>query len=190
MKPVEPSAPPEEGRHGVRAARWLWPALLAALVSAILVSTPSAEATSSAGQTGAAPALTTISTSYFESRLFARTNARRVAHGCRPLRQNAALGLAARQHSALMSYQSDLSHRLAGEADLSVRAVAAGYTNWRILAENLAWGQPTPRAMFRAWVRSPDHRANLDNCRLRDVGIAVVYRDGLPWATSDFGRHF
>jgi uncharacterized protein YkwD len=130
-----------------------------------------------------------ISTQTFEQRLLARTNHRRALHGCRALRSNTSLVTAARLHSARMSIQSDLSHRLGGEPDLVGRAVSAGYTPWRMLAENLAWGQSTPRAMFRAWVASPAHRANLDNCRLRDVGIGVVFRDGRPWATSDFGRH-
>ena len=140
---------------------------------------------------GAASARTTYAgtTLDFEQQLLARTNYRRALHGCRALRWNAALTTAARLHSARMSSQSSRSHRLGGEPDLVGRAVSAGYTPWRILAENLAWGQLTPRAMFRAWVNSPDHRANLDNCRLRDIGIGVVFRDGRPWATSDFGRH-
>ena len=75
------------------------------------------------------------------------------------------------------------------EPAIDVRAVNAGYTNWRILAENLAWGQATPRAVFRDWMHSPGHRANLDNCRLRDVGYGVVIRNGRPWVTGDYGRH-
>jgi uncharacterized protein YkwD len=71
---------------------------------------------------------------------------------------------------------------------LQVRAVNAGYTNWRLLAENLAWGQSTPRQVFRDWVHSAGHRANLDNCRLRDIGLGVVIRGGRPWVTQDFGR--
>ena len=130
-----------------------------------------------------------MSTGTFEHRLLLRTNYRRALHGCRALRLNAALVHAARLHSTRMSYQGDLSHRLAGEGGLAERAVAAGYLNWRILAENLAWGQSTPRAVFRAWVASPGHRANLDNCALRDVGFGVVYSAGRPWVTADFGRH-
>ena len=130
-----------------------------------------------------------MSTGTFEHRLFVRTNYRRALHGCRALRLNAALVTSARLHSARMSARRDLSHRLAGEGDLATRAVAAGYLHWRILAENLAWGQQSPRAVFRAWVASPGHRANLDNCALRDVGFGVVYSAGRPWVTADFGRH-
>jgi len=133
-------------------------------------------------------AYTTMSAGDFESRLFKRTNARRERHGCRPLRLNDALQLAARRHSTRMADENELSHRLADEPAIDVRAVNAGYTNWRLLAENLAWGQATPRQVFRDWVNSPGHRANLDNCRLRDVGLGVVIRGGQPWVTQDFGR--
>ena len=131
---------------------------------------------------------TTYSATDFENRLYARTNNRRLRHGCRPIRQNAALALAARLHSIRMSDSSELSHRLADELDLDGRAVAAGYTSWRMLGENLAWGQATPGQVFREWLHSAGHRANLDSCRMRDVGVAVVIRGGEPWITEDFGR--
>jgi uncharacterized protein YkwD len=194
MNFAETVASPRDRRHSVRVTRRLWTTGLLALVSLLLL--PIAPAQSSAydasyaGATATRSAAATLSAQYFETRLFKRTNYRRVAHGCRPLRLNSSLALAAQRHTDLMAYQSNLSHRVAGEGDLVARDVAAGYTNWRILAENLAWGQPTPRAVFRAWVRSPEHRANLDNCRLRDVGFGVAITGGRPWVTADFGRHF
>jgi uncharacterized protein YkwD len=148
----------------------------------------SADAATTAARDSARRAPTSYSPGDFESRLLARTNTRRARHGCRPLRQNAALALAARLHSLRMAAQSELSHRLADEPGLEGRAVSAGYTNWRLLAENLAWGQSTPDAVFREWVHSAGHRANLDNCRLRDVGVSVVIQGGQPWVTQDFGR--
>jgi uncharacterized protein YkwD len=130
----------------------------------------------------------TLGAGAFEDRLFARTNKRRAAHGCRPLRLDGALVVAARRHSTMMSSESELSHRLSDELGLVERVVGAGYTPWRLLAENLAWGQSTPGGVFRDWVHSPGHRANLDNCRLRDVGVGVIIRGGQPWVTEDFGR--
>ena len=189
---TEPLATAPLDRHSVRVRRCLWSAVLVGLLCLGLLpagaaqSAPLAPASAEAGQR---TAYTTVSAATFERRLFARTNLRREARGCRPLRHDAALQLAARRHSDLMVAQSPLSHRLAGEADLSVRAPRAGYTHWRILAENLAWGQATPRQVFRAWLASPAHRANLDNCRLRDVGVAVDVVNGRPWVTADYGRH-
>jgi len=172
----------------VRVTRRLWSTMLLGLV--FLTLAPAAYAASQTDGTGSRSSVTTIGADEFESRLLARANYRRAAQGCRALRLNGSLVLAARRHSTLMSADGDLSHRLAGEPDLAPRVVNAGYTHWRMLAENLAWGQATPGAVFRAWVNSPGHRANLDNCRLRDVGFGVVLVDGRPWVTADFGRHF
>lgn len=174
----------------VKRRKWL-PVLLGLLCLAGL-GAPPGHAAVAAGAAGPAEraGATTLSAAEFESRLVARTNARREARGCRPLRLHAALTLAARQHSARMADARQLSHRLSGEADLGTRVSAAGYTNWRIVAENLAWGQETPAAVFRAWIRSPGHRANIDNCRLRHVGIGVELRGGRPWVTQDLGRRW
>ena len=162
--------------------------LLGLVCASLFLVTPPVTAASSAPSSAARATYVTMSPTTFESRLLVRTNYRRVHHGCAALRLNLPLVSSARLHSSRMSSANDLSHRLAGEGDLSVRAVSAGYTHWRLLAENLAWGQSAPRAVFRAWVASPGHRANLDNCRLRDVGFGVVIRNGRPWVTADFGR--
>jgi uncharacterized protein YkwD len=148
---------------------------------------PVSAATASTNPT-ARTSYVTMSAMTFEARLLAKANARRVRHGCRAFRPSPALQLAARRHTAVMYAARELSHRLAGEADLVTRATRAGYTRWRMLAENLAWGQSSPRAVFRAWVHSAGHRANLDNCRLRDLGVGVLIRHGRPWVTADFGR--
>lgn len=196
---TEALASPVPDRHSVRVMRRMWASVLVGLVCSSVVAATAlpAGATTRASASGGSAARrgasglgsVTMTPDRFEYRLRVLTNAHRDRIGCRPLRLNAALLQAARRHSALMSAQDDLSHRLAGEQDLVGRAVAAGYTSWRILAENLAWGQATPRAVFRDWMHSPGHRANLDNCRLRDVGYGVVIRNGRPWVTGDYGRH-
>lgn len=164
----------------------MWSTVLLGLVCSVLtlieVAPPAAATASPARGT------TTFSASQFEARLLDRINHRRLNHGCRAFRSNAALLLASERHSQLMVADRELSHRLSGEASLGTRVTRAGYTHWRIVAENLAWGQSSPRAVFRAWVHSAGHRANLDNCRLRDIGVAVVLRSGRPWVTADFGR--
>lgn len=160
-----------------------------------LVCLPGIVPLAAAASTGPTPTGSMLRTSYvtmaattFESRLATKVNRRRDRRGCRPIRVNSALQLAARRHSTLMFHARELSHRVAGEADLATRVTRAGYTHWRILAENLAWGQSSPRAVFRAWVHSAGHRANLDNCRLRDIGVGVLIHNGRPWVTADFGR--
>lgn len=189
MNFTEPVAGHPGDRHSVRVTRWLWSASLLGLVTMFLIPAAPVRASSETGAATSRSAVGALTAEYFETRLFARTNYRRVARGCRPLRLDPSLALAAQRHSDLMSAEADLSHRLAGEGDMVTRDVAAGYTHWQILAENLAWGQATPRAVFRAWLLSPEHRANLDNCRLRDVGFGVSITGGRPWVTADFGRH-
>jgi uncharacterized protein YkwD len=51
-----------------------------------------------------------------------------------------------------------------------------GAWDWRV-GENLAyeWGEnATPAAIVRAWMRSPDHRANLLSRRYREIGVGVA----------------
>ena len=187
---AEPLVTPGAGGHSVRMKRQVLLAMLVGLLCSTAVSVAPLPATA-ASTTRSAPAraaYTTLSAAEFERRLFNRINVRRSNHGCRQFRLNSALVLAARRHSSLMSSRRVLSHRLAGEPSLASRIENAGYTNWRMLAENLAWGQTWPRGVLRAWVGSSGHRANLDNCGLRDIGIGVVIRNGRPWVTADFGR--
>jgi uncharacterized protein YkwD len=69
------------------------------------------------------------------------------------------------------------------------RIAAAGY-RYRIAAENIAAGQATAQAVVRDWMHSPDHRANILDCRLREVGIGLFLSatDGYTYLwTQDFG---
>ena len=129
-----------------------------------------------------------ISAAQFVRRVVQRTNLKRARHGCRALRVSPRLVLAAQRHSNLMARRGQVSHRLAGEGTLVQRIAQVRYTGWRMLAENLAWGQRSPYRVVRAWMHSPGHRRNNLNCRLRDVGVGVAMRNGRPFVTEDFGR--
>lgn len=154
---------------------------------------------SSTGTRAPAPATSTASTAQVslaasgtrarkERRVIALTNIRRKRHGCRPLRGRPALREAARRHSWRMARHQTMSHRLAGEPRLGVRVRRAGYTRWTLIGENIAYGYRTPRALVRAWMRSPGHRRNILDCRLRHLGVGLVWRNGVPWWTQDLGR--
>jgi uncharacterized protein YkwD len=162
------------------------PVLLVLVGSAV---TPAADAQPGRSTPTAVAASTyQFTTIQFENRLLTRTNNRRAAVGCVALRSNSSLIKAARGHSSRMASQGTLSHRLAGEPSFDKRITRAGYTGWRLLAENIAWGSPTPTIIFGSWMHSPMHRANIDNCRLRDIGIGVAYSGGHAWVTMDLGR--
>lgn len=54
-----------------------------------------------------------------------------------------------------------------------------GYAG-RCTAENIAYGQQSPRAVFEAWMKSPGHRANILGPNYRHIGVAT--------GTSSSGR--
>lgn len=126
--------------------------------------------------------------SLLESTVIALTNRQRRSRGCPSLRAHSLLRKAARGHSMAMAVQNEMSHQLPGEPYFSVRISRAGYRNWRLVAENVARGFSGPAAVVRAWMGSPAHRRNMLNCRLKDIGVGVVLKDGQLWWTQNFGR--
>ena len=63
-----------------------------------------------------------------------------------------------------------------------------GY-HWRRVAENIAWGYGSASGVVRAWWGSTGHRRNIQDCRLRHIGVGVQISGGRIWWTQDFGRH-
>ena len=59
---------------------------------------------------------------------------------------------------------------------------------WRRVAENVAMGYGSPKAVMQAWMASPGHRANILDCRLRHLGVGVVLQGDQVWWTQDFAR--
>lgn len=123
-----------------------------------------------------------------EDRVLVLTNRQRRAHGCGLLRSSTALRKSARGHTVTMATAGVMSHQLPGEPKFSTRITRAGYTNWRLVAENVARGFSGPTAVVSAWMKSPGHRRNILNCRLRDMGVGVVLQNGQLWWTQNFGR--
>ena len=80
------------------------------------------------------------------------------------------------------------SHTSPGGATLLDRVRAVGYGGRRVAAgEALAWAQgrlATPRAIVRAWMASPPHRAVLLGRGYRDVGVGVALGTPYGGATS------
>lgn len=57
------------------------------------------------------------------------------------------------------------------------RIVAAGYTPYKILGENLALDFSTAEGMIKAWLDSPTHRNNLLHTDFRDQGLSALFGD-------------
>ncbi|MBB4906095.1 CAP domain-containing protein [Actinophytocola algeriensis] len=134
------------------------------------------------GVTGAAQAEPS-----YEQQVIALTNEHRTAKGCAGLAENGALRTAARGHSRDMAAHDHMSHQGTNGSDPGDRITQSGYPakKW---AENVAYGQPSPKAVVDAWMRSSGHRANILDCGLSEIGVGhVVNAEGVPYWTQDFG---
>jgi uncharacterized protein YkwD len=114
------------------------------------------------------------------------------------LRENARLRRAAVGHSADMVSRGFFEHTSPNGVTMVDRIMASRYASPRYgwaFGENLAWGTgnlATPRAIMKAWMESPGHRANVVKRAYREIGIGVV--TGVPsdrgagaTYTADFG---
>ena len=117
------------------------------------------------------------------------------------LRENARLRRAATAHSSDMVSRGFFEHTTPNGVTMVDRIMASRYASPRVgwaFGENLAWGTgglATPRAIMKAWMDSPGHRANVVKRTYREIGIGVVSGnpstggDGATYAT-EFGRRF
>jgi uncharacterized protein YkwD len=117
-------------------------------------------------------------------------NRERRARGQRALHRSGGLQRAAQRHNDQMTGTGCFSHQCPGESTLEGRLLGAGYLRGGLRAwafsENLAWGlgpRGAPSAAVGAWMNSPEHRANLLNSSLRDIGVG--FASGSPMSRSD-----
>ncbi|MCL2543470.1 MAG: CAP domain-containing protein [Nocardioidaceae bacterium] len=123
-------------------------------------------------------------------RVLALTNRRRRQHDCGPLHWQAQLRTSAQAHTDDMASSDVLAHLLAHELGLVARILRAGYHPWHRIAENIAVGYPDPTSVVAAWMQSPEHRRNILDCHLHDLGVGVTTDPaGTTWWTQDFGQH-
>ena len=111
-----------------------------------------------------------VALSRAESRLAVMINQFRAAHGVGPLRVDARLQRAARAHSVDMLRRDYFAHGAFAERlrGFGVRANPLG--------ENLAFGTgryARSRSILDAWMRSPEHRANLLRPGFHRIGLAM-----------------
>ncbi len=131
-------------------------------------------------------------------------NQQRSSHGCQPLHLSPQISAAAQAHSQDMALNDFVGHTGSDGSSIGERLTRAGY-GWRMAAENIAAGQPTPEAVVTSWMSSSAHRANILNCALHDIGVGYYYQpddqpnvrlsngqSGGPFRfywTQDFGSH-
>ena len=135
----------------------------------------------------AAPAdAAVVSTAKLEGDIAYLSNKQRVAHGCKALHVDSRLTTAGRGQSAFMAATGSFSHIGRGGITFDARIRAAGYSRPR--SENIAWGYRSGVEVVKAWMASPEHRANLLDCTAKSFGVGAVYAaNGNPYFTQDFG---
>jgi uncharacterized protein YkwD len=117
-------------------------------------------------------------------------NDERARFGVPALLENARLSSAAAGHSRDMDARHYFEHVSPGGQTLLMRLQASGFIPTGhvsyTVGENIAWGTlwlGTPRAIVRAWMASPGHRANILNGSYRYTGIGID--PALPRSMSD-----
>ena len=131
----------------------------------------------------------TIQLNAKEARTYSLHNRVRKNLGLRPLCVHPKLTRAARAHSADMVRKDCYAHGSVGP-----RLKRYDY-HWRACSENIGGGHGSsgpPRAVFRRWMDSSAHRANVLDRRFREVGIGTAtgkYKGhkGYTMYTVDFG---
>ena len=123
-----------------------------------------------------------------EEQLLQDLNRVRASHGLAPLRYDPRLQRAARKHSRDMLLTQIFEHGAFGArmVHFDVRGSLTG--------ENLAWGNGsfgTANAIVRAWLASPEHRANLLRPGFTRIGIGDLVGPFLGYSgahvvTADF----
>ena len=154
--------------------------------------TGAAGTTGVTGSTGATTSGNTVATGLDNAAMLKIVNDVR-ATGCTcgtttmppvvPLSWNDVLAAAALAHSLDMNATGDFSHNSSDGTSFSARITAAGYTNWRSLGENIAYGYTTEQAVFNGWLQSEGHCKNMMNASFKEMGAAKA---GTYW-TQDFG---
>ncbi len=132
----------------------------------------------------------TIKLNWKEKRTLRLHNRKRRSRDLRALCVSAKLTKAARAHSASMIKNDYFGHGSVGR-----RLKRYGY-HWRLCAENIAGGSGSyglPSNIFKLWMSSSGHRANILDGRFREVGIGTykgTYKGKRRYTmyTVDFGR--
>ena len=119
----------------------------------------------------------------------------RASNGLATLCVSEILTQAAQYHSQEMIDQGYFSHNSYNGESYSARLERFGYNSYTKVAENIAWGSgslASPEYIFRSWLESSDHRANILDPDYREIGIGTAtgeyegYSDSTVY-TVDFG---
>ncbi len=115
----------------------------------------------------------------WEAKVVQLTNARRKAHGRKPLKAAPCPDSFAEPWTRHLARTRTLTHQ-----DLTPML---GCPHTSYAGENIAYGYQTPRALVSAWMHSPGHRANILSPHFHRIGVSGWRAtNGVTYATQDF----
>ncbi|MCB5166629.1 CAP domain-containing protein [Streptomyces bambusae] len=134
----------------------------------------------------AAPAAPATKAERYAKKVVELANAERRRAGCAPLRADKRLMKAAQAHADDMARRNYYSHTSPEGRSAGDRMTKAGY-RWSSWGENIYKSPRTPARAMAGWMDSPGHRANILNCRYKDIGVGVNLKGNGPWWVQNFG---
>ena len=106
--------------------------------------------------------------------------------GCGDLSVDRRLIVAASDHAADMARHDYFAHESRDGDGAGDRVSEAGY-RWQRYGENIARGVNSPYEVVDGWMHSPEHRHNILDCRLDQMGIGLaIDRDHDVYWVQDF----
>jgi uncharacterized protein YkwD len=171
----------------------LWAAGLAALaVLAMSSATPQLAHAASACKTWGKMSPKRLAAPQARKAVLCLINKKRQRAGVGKLHRRKELQKAAQRHNERMHGTDCFSHQCPGEPSLDRRVKNAGYLRGGVgrwgFGENIAWGmrgKGTPKAMVKAWMNSPGHRANILRSDFEHLGVG--FNNGSPHAKRAAG---
>ncbi|MCE9558245.1 MAG: CAP domain-containing protein [Armatimonadetes bacterium] len=127
----------------------------------------------------------------FNDQVLVLTNKERAAAGLKPLVTDETLNKAAYWKAVDLSTAPVFDHKDSLGRPPKDRIESFGYLDWARLSENIAGGYFTPEEVVAAWMKSPGHRANIMDPKVKEIGLAFYYdpssRHGYYWV-QNFAR--
>jgi uncharacterized protein YkwD len=121
-----------------------------------------------------------------QQQVLALVNQNRRRGGCDELSLDRRLIDAANEHAADMARRDYFAHESPNGDGAGDRVREAGY-RWKRYGENIARGADSAYEVVDGWMHSPEHRENIMDCRLHQMGVGLALAgDRTPYWVQDF----
>lgn len=136
------------------------------------------------------PPITTCENPEWHNKLLILTNAERSQNNLPPLNHNSRLAESAQRHAEDMASHNFCDDKGSNGSSLKERVQDVGFP-YSLIGENVAAGSQTPEEVFKGWMNSSGHRANILNPDFTEFGCGYAYnpssKDGHYW-TQNFAK--